>query len=66
MLESVPPIEFTCPRCQVAVAEAFYGPCHACRLDLRGAQAGKAREVEAERYEPALHVTPNAVALKDD
>jgi hypothetical protein len=48
------------------VAEAFYGPCATCRGDLRRSQAGEAREITAERFEPTLHVTPNAVALKDD
>lgn len=66
MPEFASPIEFACPRCHTAVAEAFYGPCQTCRDDLRGTQAGEAREVSAERFEPAMHVTPNSVALKDD
>jgi hypothetical protein len=28
--------------------------------------AGVAGDVSAAAYEPAMHVTPNAVALKDD
>jgi hypothetical protein len=28
--------------------------------------ASTAREVEAGAFEPSMHVTPNAVALKDD
>ncbi len=28
--------------------------------------ASSARAVEASAFEPAMHVTPNAVALKDD
>ena len=64
--DAVSLLEFACPRCQAAVAEAFYGPCDTCRQDLRRDQAGEAREITAERFEPAMHVTPNAVALKDD
>lgn len=66
MPEPCGPIDFACPRCRSSVVEAFYGPCRQCRDDLRGAQAGEAREVTAERFEPTMHVTPNAVALKDD
>jgi hypothetical protein len=28
--------------------------------------AGRAQDVEREAFEPAMHVTPNAVALKED
>ncbi|MDQ2726833.1 MAG: hypothetical protein M3Y91_02980 [Actinomycetota bacterium] len=66
MDEPAAPIEFACPRCHADVVEAFYGPCRACRHDLRGSQAGEAREVASDRFEPTVHVTPNAVALKDD
>lgn len=58
--------EFRCPRCHLEVREDFYGPCAACRTVLRDAQHGEAREVEVARFEPVVHVTPNAVALKDD
>jgi hypothetical protein len=57
---------FTCPRCLESVDTRFYGPCPACRSQLRAALGGEAREVERTAYEPAMHVTPNAVALKDD
>jgi hypothetical protein len=57
---------FTCPRCARTADERFYGPCSACRDDLRAAMALAAREVEPSAFEPGLHVTPNAVALKDD
>jgi hypothetical protein len=57
---------FTCPRCQRTADERFYGPCSACRDDLRVTMAVAAREVEPSAFEPSLHVTPNAVALKDD
>lgn len=66
MPDSATSIAFACPRCHAAVAEVFYGPCRTCRHDLRGTQAVEAREVAAERFEPTMHVTPNAVALKDD
>ncbi len=57
---------FTCPRCQQAVEEAYYGPCTSCRTDLRATLGGEAQAVEATGYEPKMNVTPNAVALKDD
>jgi hypothetical protein len=55
-----------CPRCQRPVDERFYGPCSACRDELRAAFQREARAAGAADYEPAMHVTPNAVALKDD
>ncbi len=58
-------LEFTCPRCQLAVAEPFYGPCSSCRTTLRATVGGEARAVEAADYEPKMNVTPNAVATKD-
>lgn len=57
---------FACPRCQAPVDERFYGPCGRCRTELRAAMAGTARQAEGGGFEPAMHVTPNAVALKDD
>mgnify|MGYP001230975329 CR=1 FL=1 len=57
---------FTCPRCRSTVEARFYGPCDDCRAQLRAALGGEAREVERTAFEPAMHVTPNAVALKDD
>ncbi len=57
---------FTCPRCQEPVVERFYGPCPPCRDQLRATLGGEARDVERTSFEPAMHVTPNAVALKDD
>jgi len=56
----------TCPRCGNEAAQAFYGPCPACRDQLRAQLGGEARTVEAAAYEPKMNVTPNAVALKDD
>jgi hypothetical protein len=57
---------FTCPRCHASADERFYGPCPACREQLRLSLRGEARLVELGTFEPAMHVTPNAVALKDD
>ncbi len=55
-----------CPRCRGSVDERFYGPCAACRDELRTTYRAAAREVETAAFEPSMHVTPNAVALKDD
>jgi hypothetical protein len=60
------PIALVCPRCHRAATARFYGPCAACRQELRLRYAGEAREVEATEYVPKMNVTPNAVALKDD
>lgn len=57
---------FECPRCQTSTDARFYGPCERCRQELRSVYAATARTVDAVAYEPAMHVTPNAVALKDD
>lgn len=57
---------FSCPRCQGSSDDRFYGPCGACRAELRATLGGEARVVEREAFVPAMHVTPNAVALKDD
>ena len=59
-------VEFICPRCAVAVAAEFYGPCETCRAQLRAAFAREGKVVELAEYEPKMNVTPNAVALKDD
>lgn len=63
---SLSPLEFTCPRCSAAVAERLYGPCTACRTDLRAKFLGEQREVEVAEYVPKMNVTPNAVALKEN
>jgi hypothetical protein len=58
-------LSFDCPRCQVAAEEAFYGPCPACRAELRSTLGNDPRAVERAAFEPAMHVTPNAVAVKE-
>lgn len=57
---------FDCPRCHERAVERFYGPCASCRADLRSTLGGVGRDVEREAFQPSMHVTPNAVALKDD
>jgi hypothetical protein len=59
-------LSFACPRCHAPVDEPFYGPCTGCRDTLRRTLGNEAQAVEATAFEPAMHVTPNAVALKDD
>lgn len=59
------PISFTCPRCGAAAQARFYGPCPACRDHLAATQTGPGRDVEAGRFEPAMHVVPNQVATKE-
>jgi hypothetical protein len=58
-------LAFACPRCGDDVSERFYGPCASCRTQLVAAQRGTERTVEAERFEPKLHVVPNHVATKE-
>ncbi len=58
-------LRITCPRCSAAVEVRYYGPCPACRDELRRTMAVTAREVEREDFVPAMHVTPNAVASKE-
>jgi hypothetical protein len=59
------PVSFECPRCHGATAQRFYGPCTACREQLRATLGGVGRDVAVAAYEPKMNVTPNAVALKD-
>lgn len=66
MSELLAPTELACPRCSKVVTERFYGPCTACRTELRVKFLGEGREVEVAEYVPKMNVTPNAVALKDD
>lgn len=59
-------VTLVCPRCGGEATQVFYGPCAACRADLRRTVNGEVRGVERSAFEPTMHVTPNAVALKDD
>lgn len=60
---------FACPRCGQTVEERFWGPCRSCREQLVASYQSdgdrQAEEVEAARFEPAMHVVPNHVATKD-
>ena len=56
----------TCPRCKATADVRFYGPCSDCRDVLRTQLRNEARVVDVSAFEPEMHVTPNAVALKDD
>ena len=58
-------LELTCPRCDQARTERFYGPCEPCRAELRATQAGTSSEVAAAEYEPKMNVVPNAIASKE-
>ncbi len=64
-----PDLTLTCPRCQQDSSERFYGPCEACRAQLRETQRGTPSEAEGDdvgaEYEPKMNVTPNAVASKE-
>ncbi len=44
----------------------FRGTCPACAGELRAKYRAEGRVVAGAEYEPTMHVTPNAVALKDD
>jgi hypothetical protein len=58
-------LSFTCPRCGTGAAATYYGPCVTCRDELRRTVGAEARAVDGEAFEPRMHVTPNAVALKE-
>ncbi len=63
------PLSFACPRCSSPVTERFYGPCEACRRQLRaeqGSESTGAPEAERTMFEPKMNVVPNHVATKDD
>ena len=59
-------MDVTCPRCGRQEDANFYGPCSACRDELRATYTRAGRVVDVADYEPKVNVTPNAVALKDD
>lgn len=58
-------LQFSCPRCEHEVEEPYYGPCAACRLELRATIRGTARTVDGGAYEPKMNVVPNQIATKD-
>lgn len=58
-------LAFACPRCAAEVHERLYGPCTSCRAQLAATMGGDQRAVASERFEPAMHVTPNQVATKE-
>lgn len=58
-------LEFACPRCGTDVLERYYGPCEACRQQMRGEVGLEATDVEVAAYEPKMNVTPNFIATKD-
>ena len=57
-------MDLPCPRCSGPLDATYYGPCPTCREALRAAAHRDQREVARAAFEPAMHVTPNAVALK--
>ena len=61
-----PPEPMPCLRCGEVVPMRFRGPVPGVRRELREKYRGEGRDVGGAEYEPTMHVTPNAVALKDD
>ena len=59
------PLSITCPRCHQPAAVTFYGPCDACRAELRATVGGPAHDVEVAAYEPKMNDVPNQVATKE-
>ncbi len=59
------PIDFPCPRCGTPASARYYGPCPPCRAQLVATVGGRAREIDAGRFEPSMHVVPNQVATKE-
>jgi hypothetical protein len=58
-------LEIECPRCHQPATERLYGPCAACRADLRAKLQGEQSDLQVAEYEPKMNVTPNAVASKE-
>lgn len=54
-----------CPRCGQVLSSDLYGPCPACVAELRSNQRQAPSRRAEVAFEPAMHVTPNAVALKE-
>lgn len=66
--------EYVCPRCDSSFSEIFFGPCSDCVAQLRHEQQWTEPEgwdweewaaSRSGKFEPPMHVQPNAVALKD-
>jgi len=55
-----------CLRCGTEAPMQFRGMCPPCTGELRAKYETEGRVVAGAEYEPTMHVTPNAVALKDD
>ena len=64
--DSFPAEAMPCLRCGADTMLRFAGPCAACVHELRSTFRGEARVIEGDDYVPKMHVTPNAVAAKDD
>ena len=60
------PIELPCLRCGHVALMRFAGVCPTCRDELRAKFDVAPREIAVPGYEPKSHVTPNAVATRDD
>jgi hypothetical protein len=60
------PIDSECLRCHTTEPMHVPGLCAGCRDELGVKFAADVKNIEVARYEPTMHVTPNAVALKDD
>lgn len=63
-----PPLSFTCPRCQESVEATTYGPCPACRFELKASMVSipnKYTQEHSGEYVPKMNVVPNAVATKE-
>jgi hypothetical protein len=63
--DQYPAESLPCLRCGAVTPMRFLGPCPSCAAELREKYRGEARVVAGAEYEPTMHVTPNAVALKD-
>jgi hypothetical protein len=59
------PVDMECMRCHRTEPMRFYGLCQPCRKELHTRFDREQRAIEVAEYEPKMHVTPNAVALKD-
>lgn len=63
--EATEATDIRCPRCHQPAAARFYGPCDACRTELRATMGGEGRHVEVAAFEPRANVVPNHVATRE-